>query len=488
MLPRMTSLPPRLRRARRPGSGVGEEPEPSLILAVLTLATSLAVVLVGGIILDVGFLIPLLLAAAVASLFGLATGVPWSAIQDGILDTVARALIAVVILLLVGVLIGVWILSGTVPLLLAWGLELLSPRTFLVGAFLVCALFSLATGTSFGTIGSAGLALLGVGQAMGYPVGLTVGAIVGGAYLGDKASPVSDTTNTAAAVTGVPLFRHISSLLYITVPAAVVTLIIYGFLGFAHDGGSTPGQVSAVQGVLGQNFNLNPLALLPPVVLIILAAALRIPAIPTLAISIFAGAVVAIILHGSGVVELLQVATSGFTSETGNELVDGLLSRGGIESMFETIALLICALVLGGALERIGTLRVILDALVRKVQQAGLLIVSVLASCYVMLIGTGNTFVSIIVPGRAYLETFRDRRIQLNVLSRTLEDGATVSSPLVPWSLAAFFVLGVLDVPATTYAAYAFFCFICPIFSIIYGFTGFAIFREPAAATADEQD
>lgn len=447
-------------------------------MALLTVFTSLAVVLVGGIILDEGFLVPLLVAATVASLFGLAMGFRWSDIQEGILGTVSQGLIAVLILLLVGILIGVWILGGTVPLMLAWGLELLSPTTFLVGTFTLCGLFSLATGTSFGTIGSAGLALLGVGMAMDYPAGLTVGAIVGGAYLGDKASPVSDTTNTAAAITGVDLFRHISSLLYITVPAAVVTLGIYGFIGVARRGGSAPEQVATVQNVLDQNFTLSPLALLPPAVLIVLAVR-RVPAIPTLVISILAGALVAVAVTGAGGTDVLRAATAGFTAETGNELVDGLLSRGGIESMLETIGLLVCALVLGGVLERTGVLRVIIDAVMRRVRRTGSLIVSVLVSCYVMLAGTGNTFVSIIVPGRAFLSSFAARGIQARVLSRTLEDGGTVASPLIPWSLAAFFIFGVLEVPATVYAPYVFFALLCPLFSILFGFIGFAIFREP---------
>ncbi|MQA83033.1 MAG: Na+/H+ antiporter NhaC [Streptosporangiales bacterium] len=448
-----------------------------MALALFTVFTSLAVVLVGGIVLDVGFLVPLLVAATVASIFGLAMGFRWSEIQEGILRTVSQGLVAVMILLLVGILIGVWILGETVPLMLAWGLELLSPTTFLVGAFTLCALFSLATGTSFGTIGSAGLALLGVGQAMDYPLGLTVGAIVGGAYLGDKASPVSDTTNTAAAITGVDLFRHISSLLYVTVPAAVVTLVIYGFMGAAHRGGPAPEQVGVVQDVLEQNFTLSPLSLLPPAILIALAVR-RVPAIPTLAISILVGALVALPVRGAGGTEILQVATAGYTSETGNELVDNLLSRGGIESMLETIGLLICALTLGGVLERTGTLRVIIGAVTRRVRRTGTLIISVLVSCYVMLAGTGNTFVSIIVPGRAFLPSFAAHGIQARVLSRTLEDGGTVASPLIPWSLAAFFIAGILEVPATTYAPYVFFGLLCPLFSILFGFTGFAIFRD----------
>lgn len=466
-----------LRRKNNPDRAAGAEPaDPSLLLALATLVSSLAVVLVGGIILDVGFLVPLLVAAGVASLFGLAMGFRWDTLQDGILRLLSKGLIAILILLLVGALIGVWILDGTVPLMVAWGLDLLSPQTFLLGAFLLCALFALATGTSFGAIGSAGLALLGVGQAMGYPVGPIVGAIVGGAFLGDKASPVSDTANTAAAITGVNLFRHISSLLYVTVPAAVVSVGIYGIWGANHSGGATPEQVNDIQATLEQNFTLSPFAMLPPLLLII-AAALRVSPLPTLALSLVAGALVAIGIHGASLTEVLTVATSGYTSDTGNELIDGLLSNGGLESMFQTVALIICALTLGGVLERTGTLRVLLAALIRRVRSTGALIAAVLVSCWLMLAGTGNVFVALILPGRAYLPTFVDRGIEPRVLSRTLEDGSTITSPLIPWSLAAIFIVEVLDVPATTYAPYTFFNLLCPLFSILAGITGYAIFR-----------
>lgn len=465
-----------------------EEPaEPSLPLALATLVTSLAVVLVGGIILDVGFLIPLLVAAGVASLFGLAMGLRWETIQDGILRLLSQGLIAILILLLVGALIGIWILGGTVPVMVSWGLDLLSPQTFLLGAFLLCALFALATGTSFGAIGSAGLALLGVGQAMGYPLGPTVGAIVGGAFLGDKASPVSDTANTAAAITNVNLFRHISSLLYITIPAAAVSVGIYGIWGATHSGGATPEQVNAIQTTLEQNFTLSPFAMLPPLLLIV-AAVLRVSPLPTLALSLVAGALVAIIVNGASLTEVLNVATNGYTSDTGNKLIDGLLSRGGLESMFETVALIICALTLGGVLERTGTLRVVFATLIRMVHSTGALIASVLVSCWVMLAGTGNVFVALILPGRAFLPTFEERGIQARVLSRTLEDGSTITSPLIPWSLAAFFIVEVLDVPATTYAPYTFFNLLCPLFSILAGITGFAIFRTTRADAAGGEE
>jgi NhaC family Na+:H+ antiporter len=455
-----------------------EPPEPSLLLALATLVCSLAVVLIGGVILKVGFLIPLLVAAAVAAIFGRVMGFRWNTMQDGILRLLAQGLIAILILLLVGALIGIWILDGTVPLMLSWGLDLLSPNTFLLGAFLLCALFALATGTSFGAIGSAGLALLGVGQAMGYPLGPTVGAIVGGAFLGDKMSPVSDTANTASAITGVNLFRHISSLLYITLPAAAVAIGIYAVWGTTHSGGATPEQIDAIQSTLDSAFELTPFAMLPPLVLIA-AAILRVSPLPTLALSLLTGALIAILVNGASLTSVITVATKGYKSGTGDRFIDGLLTRGGLESMFETVALIICALTLGGVLERTGTLRVLLNALIRLVHHTGTLIAAVLVSCWLLLAGTGNVFVALILPGRAFLPAFADREIHPRVLSRTLEDGSTITSPLIPWSLAAFFVVNVLHVPATTYAPYTFFNLLCPLLSIIAGITGYAIFRQP---------
>lgn len=461
-----------------------EPAEPSLPLALVTLASSLGVVLVGGIILEVGFLIPLLVAAGVAAVFGRIMGFRWSAIQDGILSLLAQGLIAILILLLVGALIGIWILDDTVPLMLSWGLDLLSAKTFLLGAFVLCALFAVATGTSFGAIGSAGLALLGVGQALGYPLGPTVGAIVGGAFLGDKMSPVSDTANTASAITGVNLFRHISSLLYITLPAAGICLAIYGVWGFTHPSGATPATVDTIQTTLSQHFTLSPLAMLPPLLLII-AAILRISPLPSLAMSLLAGALVAIVINGASLTTVLTVATRGYKSDTGNKLLDGLLSRGGLESMYETVALIICALTLGGVLERIGVLRVLVRALIGLVRNTVTLIAAVLVSCWLLLAGTGNVFVALILPGRAFLPAFADREIHPRVLSRTLEDGSTETSPLIPWSLAAVFINNVLHVPATTYAPYTFFNLLCPVISIAAALTGYAIFRLPRPSPTD---
>lgn len=463
------------RGAGRRDSSNGDRP--SAALAFTQLGVSLAVILVCGTILSIGFLLSLLAGATVAAVVGMIGKFTWASIERGILATLYRGLIAVVILLLVGILIGVWIASGTVPFVLYWGLEILSPATFLVGAFVVCALFALGNGSSFATIGSAGVALMGVGLAMGYPAGLTAGAIIGGTFVGDKASPVSDTTVTAASITRIDLFRHIHSLLYITIPASAICLVIYGVIGATHAGGGTPEQVTAVLGVLQANFSLSPLTLLPPLLLIALAIR-RCPALPTITIAIIAGGLVAVLVEGIPPMQVLQIATGGFQAGTGDALVDSLLTLGGMESMFSTVALLLCALIYGGVLEGTNSISVIIDRLIRWVRGTGSLIVSVLASCWVMLIGTGNTYVTIIVPGRAYLGTFRRMRISPSVLSRTLEDGGTIASSFLPWSLTAVFIATTLRVPTTTYAPYAFFLYIVPLLSIIYGFTGFAIFRD----------
>jgi NhaC family Na+:H+ antiporter len=327
---------------------------------------------------------------------------------------------------------------------------------------------------------------LGVGEVLGYPAGLTVGAIVSGAYIGDKMSPVSDTTNVASAITDTNLFRHIYSMMYTTLPAAVLCLIIYGVISLQYGGGQLPSELEVVMAGLAENFNLSIVTLFPPILLIILAAVFRAPAIPTLVISIFAGAIVALIFQNIGFTQLLQVATSGFVPETGIELIDGLLKRGGIESMFFSVALMICALILGGVLEGTKVLDTLVNALLKKVKTVGGLIASVLASCYLLLAGTGNVFVSIIVTGRAFSSAFKEKKIESSVLSRTLEDAATVGSPLIPWSLAAIFTSGVLQISPMEFIPFTFLGMLVPIFSIIYGLTGFAIFKEKEEQAVDD--
>ena len=390
-------------------------------MALAIIFLPILVILLGGLVLRVGFLVPLMLATITASLLSIMAGFTWKEVEACIVNGVHRIIIVTCILFLVGTLIGVWIQAGVIPLFLYWGLKLLSPSMFLVSTVLICAVFSLMTGTSFGTIGTAGLALLGVGEALGFPTGLTAGAIVSGAYFGDKMSPVTDA--------------------------------------------------------LSANFNRSFLLALPPIVLVALAIR-GIPPLPTLVIAILVGVVCAFVIQdGMTVKGMFKAATDGYVSQTGHPLVDKILSRGGLTSMSFVVFLLLIAMTLGGILEGTGALGVVVDRMTRSVTSPGGLILATLVSCYLMTIGTGNGMLSIIVPARAFEKKFRDMGIQSRVLSRTLEDAVTLGIALVPYSMAAFFIVGVLKIDAMQYIPYAFVNWIVPIFSLTYGFTGFAIWK-----------
>lgn len=453
-------------------------------MALAIIFLPILIILFCGLVLRVGFLVPLMLATVAASVLGMLSGFSWKEIEDCIINGVHRIIIVTCILFLVGTLIAVWIQAGVIPMFLYWGLKLLSPPMFLVSTVLICVVFSLMTGTSFGTIGTAGLALLGVGEALGFPAGLTAGAIVSGAYFGDKMSPVSDTTNLASGITGTNIFSHIGSMLYTTIPATLVALGIYWYLGQSYSGGTMP-DLSPITDALSANFNRSFLLVLPPLVLVVLAIR-GLPPLPTLVIAILAGVLCAVLIQDNITMKkLFTVATNGYVAQTGQELVDKLLSRGGLLSMSFVVFLLLLAMTLGGILEGTGALGTVVDRLTGSVKTPGGLILAVIISCYLMAIGTGNGMLSVIVPARAFDKKFKEMGIQSRVLSRTLEDAATLGIALIPYSMAAVFIVGVLKIDAMEYIPYAFVNFIVPIFSIIYGFTGFAIWKIDAKTEAD---
>lgn len=445
-------------------------------MALAIIFLPILVILLGGLVLRVGFLVPLMLATITASLLSIMAGFTWKEVEACIVNGVHRIIIVTCILFLVGTLIGVWIQAGVIPLFLYWGLKLLSPSMFLVSTVLICAVFSLMTGTSFGTIGTAGLALLGVGEALGFPTGLTAGAIVSGAYFGDKMSPVSDTTNLASGITGTNIFSHIGSMLYTTVPATLVALGLYWYLGLNYSGGAMP-DLTPITDALSANFNRSFLLALPPIVLV----ALAIRGIPPAAHA----------RHRHPRRRGLRLRHSGRHDRKGHvqgrhrrlRFPDRAPARGqdplprrpdqhvprGLPAAHRHDARRHPRRYRSARRGR-GPHDPLRD-LPRRV------ILATLVSCYLMTIGTGNGMLSIIVPARAFEKKFRDMGIQSRVLSRTLEDAVTLGIALVPYSMAAFFIVGVLKIDAMQYIPYAFVNWIVPIFSLTYGFTGFAIWK-----------
>jgi NhaC family Na+:H+ antiporter len=452
--------------------------EPALLLAIGGFLLPISIILYGTVILKIPAILSLVAASSMTCVLGKFLGYTWTELQQAMFEAIARVLPAIILLIEIGMLIGVWILSGTIPMTIYWGLTLLSPSFFLMAAFILCVIASTMTGTSFGTMGTMGIALLGVGQALGYPLPLVVGAIVSGAYFGDKMSPISSSTYIAAAICEVELFAHIGSMLWTTLPTAILTALIYSQMGRAY-AMEVNTNIPLILDALMTQYTLSLWTLLPPFLLLGLAYR-RYPPIPSILSCIIVGGGVAWALQQQGLAIIADVMVNGYVAKTGVEQLDVLLSRGGMNSVTSTILLLIAAVAFGGVLEKIRTLAVLTEAIIKWAQTTGRLILVVLLSSYIMLLGTGSQLVSIIIPGRAFIPIFQKRGIQSRVLSRTLEDGGVLAAPLVPWSVHAFYIGGILGVSTYEYAPYAILCWLVPVFSIVFGYTGVAIWQTMA--------
>lgn len=456
-----------------------EERKPSLLWALLALFLPVSIILYGTVWLGVRPpVLPLLAAIALAACMCLRIGFKWEELQEGMFQALGRIQIAIAILVLVGMIIAAWLASGTIPAIIYWGLKLIAPEHFLLSAVLLCSVASVATGTSFGTMGTLGVALLGVGQTLGFPPAMTVGAIVSGAYLGDKMSPVSDSTNITASICEVPLFQHIVSMFWTTVPAFILACVLYAIVGAMH----AKGQVLPVDNLnvilngLESKFSMGFVAFLPPIIMIVLAY-LRFPVLPTMLACLMAAVLIAL-FQGVDLAALCKMLTSGYVSQTGVKSLDVLLSRGGIMSIMPTVLLLCSGVAFGGVLERARVLEVLLEAMLKGATSSLRLVASTLAAGYLILLGTGSQMLAVIVPGRAFLEPFRKADVHPTVLSRTCEDAGTIGCPLIPWSVHAFYIAGVLNVTAYEFAPYAFLNWMVPVFSILCALTGFGIWRN----------
>ena len=448
---------------------------PHLWEAIVSLLSLVVGISVSIVIYGLDPQIPMLLGVIVASIVALRCGFKWETIQEGMIRGIANALPAMIILIVVGILIGVWILAGVVPTLIYYGLEVLSPKIFLPATVAICALTALATGTSWGTTGTIGVALIGVGSGLGFPLPLVAGAVLSGAYFGDKMSPLSDTTNLAPAMAGTDLFTHIKHMAYTTGVAITLTLIIETVIGLSYSGGTgNVERIDTMLTVLDETFTINPVMLLPPLIVMVVSYR-RVPAIPGIALGAIAGAVCAIGLQGADYDAIASAAFGGYESDTGTEDVDSLLSRGGMQSMMYTISLIIVAMMFGGVMERTAQLRVIAGKVLSWADSTGSLILStVLTSIGANLI-LCDQYMAIIMGARTYAEAYRDRGLAPQNLSRAVEDSATVTANLVPWNSGGAYQAATLGVATIAYAPFAFFCWLSPLVTILYGYMGWTI-------------
>lgn len=425
--------------------------------------------------------IPLAIGLALTSLVGIKLGFKWKDIEEGIFHVIHIALPSVSVLICVGMIVGVWIASGTVPTLIYYGLTILSPQIFLVAAMLLCSVVSVSLGTSWGTVGTVGLALMGIGAGFDVPMYWTAGAVVSGAFFGDKISPLSDTTNLAPAVTGTDVFSHIKNMMPTTIPAMLVALVIYLVAGFTlvHDGDVSFAKINGITAELQKHFVISPWLLLPALLVIVLAVK-RIAPIPSLFAGVVAGAITAMVAQGNGIHEVVTFANSGYSINTDVPAINSLLNRGGIQSMMWTISLVLIALGFGGALERTGCLETIILAILTKIHKfKDIQTAAVLTSISTNLVA-GDPYLSIALPGRMYSPVYRGMKYSTLNLSRALEEGGTLVSPLIPWNAGGAFVISALGLGISDgnfenllYIPLAFACWLSPVLGIIYAQLGF---------------
>lgn len=430
----------------------------------------------------------LILSAAVAALVALRLGYNWGEIQNGIVKSISSAMASIIILLLIGALAGTWLLSGVVPAMIYYGLQILNPTIFLFAACVICAIVSLATGSSWTTAATVGIALIGIGETLGIHLGMTAGAVLSGAYFGDKMSPLSDTTNLAPAMAGTDLFTHIRYMTITTVPSISITLVIFLILGFTQGGDGGIEQTEAMITAIGSKFNISGLLFIVPVLVVVLIVK-KMPAIPAILIGALLGALFALIFQ-PGLVK--EAAGEGFTGLealfrgvmnsmfgdikflTGipvfDQEGDELLKSTGMAGMLETVWLILSAMMFGGVMESSGLLKRIAEAVISKVHSTGSLVASTAGTTVFFNVTASDQYLAIVVPGRMYADIYKEKGLAPENLSRTLEDSGTVTSVLVPWNTCGAYHSKVLGVATGTYLPFAFFNYISPLMTIIFAY------------------
>lgn len=421
--------------------------------------------------------IPLMIGTAIAAIVAYYHGYSWQDIEEMMYKGIRLALPAIVIIILVGLIIGAWIGGGVVATMIYYGLKLITPSLFLVTIAVICAIVSLAIGSSWSTMATVGVAGMGIGLSMDIPAGMIAGAIISGSYFGDKMSPLSDTTNLAAGLTGTDLFDHIKHMFYTTVPAVIISLIVFFILGQQFSAGNMDqAKIDAINSEMLNKFTISPWLLLVPVIVIILVA-FKVPAIPALVVGIVLGFLSQIFIQAGSLHDSVKTLQTGFVLETKNDLVKELFNRGGLESMFYTISMTIVAMTFGGILEYSGMLKAIITKILKIAKGTGGLIASVIISCIGTNASCSEQYISIVVPSRMYINTFLERRLHPKNLSRALEDGGTVTSVFFLWNTCGVFIAQTLNVNVLEYGIYAIFNYTVPIISIIFGYVGFKIIK-----------
>lgn len=420
--------------------------------------------------------IPLFFAVAFAALVAIFwMKHPWQVVQDGMLKGINFALDAVLILFIVGILIGAWIEGGIVPAIIFYGLQTISPRIFLLATLIVCSLVSVFTGSSWNSLGTVGLAMFAIGEGLGIPSAMTVGAIVSGAYFGDKLSPLSDTTVVAAGTGGVNIYDHIKHMLKVSVPAYVIALVLFGILGARFAGAVLDhGQIAEMNNALLANFNINPLMLLP-LLLVLVLIFMRVPPIAALSVGAIIGAIWAVAFQGAGIGSVMNSMDNGFVMNSGVAVVDGVLSRGGLQSKMWTISMILITLAFGGIIEHTRMTEVMLEKLLSLAKTPRALLITAHVTTLILIMTVLSHYLTHTLTCRTYKHVFEERGMHAKNVTRISESWGTLPSSLIPWGPCGVFVFALYGVHPFEYLPYAFFILAAMAISLIYAVVGFDV-------------
>lgn len=421
-----------------------------------------------------------LMSAAVLIIGRFKLGLGYQEMESSIFKSLYASIPACFILFMIGPLISLWIVGGVVPGMIYYGLELIHPLVFLPISFLCCCIVSVSIGSSWSTIGTVGIALVGIGSVMGLPIGMSAGAVISGAYFGDKMSPLSDTTNMSSAICEVDLFTHIRYMLITTVPAGIITVILFTIIGVTQSLGENveTQSILEMQNILKQNFHISPLILFPPLVILGLVYK-KIPPIPAIFIGCLSGLACVLFLqmdllekiteqnnYKNIYASLLTIAGRGPVIDIQNDQLNSLLNRGGMASMLTTVWFIFAAMFFGGTLEVTGVVHSLTKKVVSMAQTAGSLVGTTIATCFIVNITTCEQYLAIALPGKLFKKSYQDLGLAPENLSRALEDGGTMTAVLVPWNTGAVYTTSILGVSPITYVPYCLFNFLCPLTSI----------------------
>ena len=463
---------------------------PTILEALIPVVAMLLVLFIGKGVLGFSTEPLLIIVACVAAFVAWRVGCTWDDMLDEISQKIAKGMPAILILITVGAMVGTWMASGTIPMMIYYGVQIVSPKWLLVTAFLITCLVSVATGTSWGSVATMGVALMGIASALGVNPAATAGAVIAGSYFGDKISPLSDTTNLAPLAAGSNLYEHIGHMFWTTVPATIVSLVVYAIVGLNANtaAGATSEAVTNMMAQLDQMYDWNILILLP-VILVLAGSLLKLPTIPVMILSTVVAGVEGIFMQGISLKNVLTATVNGFNVtmierpgfDAANAAfeVTKLLNRGGMNGIMSTTLLVFCAFCFAGIMSRAGCLEVVLKAILSVAKTTGSLILATVISCITMALTTGNSYLSILIPGEMFRDAYKERGLHPKNLSRTLEDAGTVFVPLVPWSAAGAYMAATLGVETLDYLPWAILCYIGFIFAIIYGYTGIGIAKLP---------